>query len=228
MKKILIIVCIMVVSTAAFGQYKKASFFTKDGRVYELGAVSSFFSNNYGKPPLAIYYSNSIEADKKWSYFSDLEFMLKSKFTYTAAYRDPVLGTDVTGKVIADRGSAFAVKYGAQYRFVKANAERETLVPYLRLALAIAYDFGAKNPVNDKGVSVDPEPEINDAAAFLGLEGGAGISYYFTQSFGIRLGAGYRYGVTVANGFASANIYNSYRSHPLASISLKYKIFNSN
>ena len=64
-------------------------------------------------------------------------------------------------------------------------------------------------------------------AAFLGLEGGAGVSYYFTQKFGIRVGGAYRYGVTLASGFASSNVYNSYKSHPLATVSLKYKIFNN-
>ena len=97
MKKIFVPVCIMLISSATFGQYKKASFFTKDGRVYELGVVNSFFANRQGSAPLSIYYSNSIEADKKLSYYSDLEFMLKSKFTYTAVYRDPVSGIDVTG-----------------------------------------------------------------------------------------------------------------------------------
>lgn len=213
--------------TAAYGQYKKASFFTKDGRVYELGVANSFFPNHEGKAPLSIFYSNSIEADKKVSYYSDIEFMLKSKFSYTATYYDPSTNNNVTGKVIANRGSALILKYGAQYRFIKKEAENEKLVPYLRLALAIGYDFGASNPVDQKGQSVSPDPEINDTEAFLGLEAGGGVSYYFTKNFGVRVGAAYRPGFSVASGFASSNIYQSFKSHPLVSISLKYKIFNN-
>lgn len=226
MKKIWMVLFAFVLLTNADAQYKKASFFTKDGRVYELGVVNSLFSNREGKAPLSIFYSNSIEAGKNFSFFSDIEFMLKSKFSYTATYNDPITYNSVTGKVIANRGSALVLKYGVQYRFAQADAENEKLVPYLRLALAVAYDFGASNPVNEKGESIYPDPEINSTAAFLGAEAGGGISYYFTKNLGIRAGVAYRPGVTLASGFASGNIYNSFISHPMVSVSLKYKIFS--
>lgn len=226
MKKIMMLLIAANLINAAEAQYKKASFFTKDGRVYEMGVVNSFFSNREGKAPLSIFYSNSIEAGKSLSVFSDFEYMLKSKFSYTATYNDPTTYNSVTGKVIANRGSALVIKYGVQYRFVQADAENEKFAPYLRLALAVAYDFGASNPVNEKGESISPTPEINSTAAFLGAEAGAGFSYYFTKNLGIRVGAAYRPGVTLASGFASGNIYNSFISHPMVSVSLKYKIFS--
>lgn len=226
MKQVAIAAALVLISFAGFSQYKKASFFTKDGRVYELGVVNSLFSNREGSAPISIFYSNSIEAGKSLSLFSDIEYMLKSKFSYTANYNDPTTYNSVTGKVIANRGSALVIKYGVQYRFVKADSENEKFAPYLRLALAVAYDFGASNPVNSKGESISPNPEINSTAAFLGAEAGAGISYYFTKNLGIRAGAAYRPGVTLASGFASGNIYNSFISHPMVSVSLKYKIFS--
>jgi len=226
MKKTVILTLLVTVMFSSFAQYKKASFFNKDGRVYELGAGNSLFSDRDGKPAMSLFYSNQLENDKKLSGLVELEFMLKSKFTYTGTYYDNNQNKDVTGIITADRGSAIIGKYGAQYRFVNAEKEDQKLIPYLRLALITGLDFGASNPRTANNGSVSPDPYPNDTESFAGLEGGGGVSYYFTKNFGIRIGGVYTVPFIIEKSITGNTTYHTFKNHPGITISLKYKIFS--
>lgn len=226
MKKITTTVIVAIIAMQGYAQYKKASFFNKDGRVYELGVANSFFSNQEGKPAMSFFYSNSIEGDKKTSAYFDFEFMPKSKFSYTGTYYSYSAGNTVTGKITANRGAALLLKYGVQYRFVNAEAENQKIVPYAKLALLIGYDFGASDPVSQTDGSVSPEPYPNDTESVVGLEGGAGIAYNFSKNFGIKLGGAYRAAFPIDPSITGNSTYHSFKSHPMVAISLKYKIFS--
>lgn len=226
MKKLTITAIAAVIAIQGFSQYKKASFFNKDGRVYELGVANSFFPNQEGKPAMSFFYSNSIEGDKKISPFIDLEFMPKSKFTYTGTYYSYNAGNIISGKITATRGAALLLKYGLQYRFVNSEAEQQKIVPYVKGALLFGFDFGASDPVSQTDGSVSPEPYPNDTESLVGLEGGAGIAFNFTKNFGIKLGGAFRTAFAIEPSETGTATYHSFKSHPMVAVSLKYKIFS--
>ncbi len=227
MKKIFVPAFIMLISTSVFSQYKKASFFTKDGRVYELGAISSLFPDKDGAPPLSIFYSNSYEGEKKLSFLGELEFMMKSKVTYNASYFDNTTNTNKQGMVYVNRGASLLGKYGVQYRFVNTQNENSKLEPYLKGSIFYGTRLKEYIVTDKNGNEISPSPYPTGTANVFGIEGGAGISYYFTKNLGIRVGGFYRYAISADKISGNATgVYDMFKSHPGFSLSFKYRIFS--
>ncbi len=227
-KSILISVTCLLVATT-FAQYKKASFFNKDGRVYELGVIKSFFPDAGGKQPLSIVYSNTIErSSKKFSGYQEIVFMLKSNLTYTSSYYSPAQNQTVTGQIIAKRSGAIIIKYGGQYRFINSEKEDIKLEPYLRLGVIFGLNFGGTEPVDKDNQPVSPDVYPSETESILGLEAGGGVSYFFTKKIGIRAGAFFRYAGNIENLITGGygDVYNSFKAHPGITLSVKFKILS--
>ena len=232
MKKIITIAAFATLSITSFAQYKKASFLNKEGRTHEIGTNISFISNGGGTPVLSIVYSGSLETDKKLSLFSDIEIMLKGKFSFNAEYYNNIAVTE-TGKLTGQTPAYLIVKYGAQYRFINTdNSEEAKLVPYVRLGLLYGLSFSSDYKLRDKdgnyvseGNSNPPTPEQETP---FGLEVGGGVTYYFTKNIGVKAGANYRQFISINRINDAGNADNTFyplKSNPCISISLKFRIF---
>ncbi len=229
MKKSILITAACILAATTFAQYKKASFFNKDGKVYELGVIKSFFPDAAGKQPLSIVYSNSVEnGQKKFSGYQEIEVMLKSNFSYNSSYYSPAQNQNVTGKITATRSGALIIKYGGQYRFINTEKEDLKLEPYIRLGLIYGLNFGGKNPVDKNNQPVSPDVYPTETESILGIEAGGGVSYFFTKKFGVRAGGFFRLSSNVEAAISgdNAGTYNSFKAHPGITLSLKYKIFS--
>jgi hypothetical protein len=232
MKKLIFTSAMALLFSASFAQYKKASFLNKEGRTHELGTNFSFISNGGGSPVMSIVYSGSLEGEKNLSLFSDIELMLKGKLGFNAAYYND-LGVNTTGKLTGETPMYLLIRYGAQYRFVKSESSDDAkLVPYARLGLLYGIGFGNDYKLKDKnGNSVssgNSTPSTPDHESPFGLEGGAGVTYYFAKNFGIKVGANYRtlFHISGINeGSSTSGIYYPLKSHPGISIALKYRVF---
>jgi hypothetical protein len=232
-KKLTLLLSLTALTISSFAQYKKASFFNKEGRTYELGTNASFFSNSTDGPAYSIVYTVSLESSKPLTYYSDIEFMMKRKFAYTGTYYSyNAGGQNVTEKLSGNAPSYLLLKYGAQYRFSdpKKGADAK-LVPYAKLGILVGLGLkGDYNMTSASGETVagsDIDPAIPIIEAPFGLELGAGATYYFAKNFGVKLGAGYRQIFNI-KGFrgndGSANYY-PFKNNPMLTLSLKYRIF---
>lgn len=227
MKQLLLAISITFISIAAFSQYKKASFFTKDGRIYELGMAASIFPDKNGAPATSVFYSNSLETEKKFSLAFELELMLKSKIQYSASYYDNNTSSNVQGMVYVNRSSSMLVKYGGQYRFVNTEKEDSKLEPYIKGMIFYGMRFKDFITTDKNGNEISATPSPSGSMNIYGAEAGAGITYYFADKFGIRVGGFYRYAISAdAITGTSYETYNMFKSHPGFSVSLKYRVFS--
>jgi hypothetical protein len=233
MKKIVLMLLVTITGMSSFSQYKKASFFNKEGRTHELGTNISFIKNGGGTPVLSIVYTGSLETEKKISLFSDIEFMMKGKMSYTGEYYKNAVGATVTEKLTGKTPIYLLVKYGLQYRFTNTeNGDDSRLVPYVRAGILYGINFGSDYKLRNSegefvsGDNVNPATPQNESV--LGLETGAGATYYFTQNLGIRAGINYRYFIHysgIGGRGNTDNVFYPLKVHPGISISLKYRIF---
>lgn len=232
MKRLIFTGVLSLAFVMSFAQYKKASFLNKEGRTHELGTNFSFIGNGGGSPVLSVVYSGSLEGEKKLSLFSDIELMMKGKLGFNAQYYNN-LGVTTTGKLTGETPMYLLIKYGVQYRFVNGESGDDAkLVPYARLGLLYGIGFSTDYKLKDKdGNSVSPgnsTPATPDHESPFGLEGGAGVTYYFAKNFGIKAGFNYRtfFHISGINeGSSTSGIYYPLKSHPGISIALKYRIF---
>jgi hypothetical protein len=228
MKKIKLFSLLVLLCTAAFAQYKKASFFNKDGRTIEIGTGLSFIPNG-GKPALSFTYTTSIESQKNLSPYNELEFMTKPDFSYTGSYFVPGTGT-VEQKINGKGPSYLMVKYGIQYRFVKVEGGDDAkLVPYIKLGIGFGAGLSSKYTVKaSDGSSLNDlyvEPTIPDHELFFVAEPGAGVTYFFTKKIGLKIGASYLKAFQLGGGDDQSTFY-PLQSHPRISMSVKFRIFS--
>lgn len=228
MKKILTLTLCCFVSVTLCAQYKKAGFFDKEGRTYELGTNFSFLGLTES-PAVSLLYSASLETSKKLSGFMDLELMLPSKFHYYAQYN--VNGTPTSGMIAGQIPNVLLIKYGAQYRFINPEKAEETkLVPYARLGLLGGFIFSnnyklkAANGDEIEQYNLSPTPP-QEMSSFWGLEGGIGATYYFTEKFGLKVGGMYRRIFTVKSQVETGT-FIPIDSHAGITVALKYRIFS--
>jgi opacity protein-like surface antigen len=219
MKKIFFAVMITAGFTAQ-AQYKKANFLNKDGRTYELGGMGHFMSSPRSAQP-GLFYSYGRETDKNIFYWLDLEVTLPSKLSVAETDHD---GVPLT--IVGKSKPGFIYRYNVGYYLVDKTGDRKIL-PYLTAGLSLK--IGGTGVKTDQDLS-NTEFNTEDFAVGVGLNGGAGVMFKISDQFQIRLAAGYNYEYYPKedDGQFSEFPYQSYVSHPYASIGFRMKIRNKN
>ena len=87
MKQLLFVLFLIFATTVVSAQYKKASFFTKGGRTYTLGATFHSMGDGKGTPVGFFYSGGKDNTDKRLFRWYELEFLPAYKYSYqTMAY----------------------------------------------------------------------------------------------------------------------------------------------
>jgi hypothetical protein len=228
MKKIKLFSVLALLCSTTFAQYKKASFFNKDGRTLDLGTSFSFIPNGGGKPTLSFIYTASVEANKLLSPYSELELMAKTNFSFVGSSRYGI-GSDL--KKYNGTGPLYIMsKYGVQYRLIKPETSSETkLVPYIKAGLGFGVGFSSNYTLTDEdGISPSTgstDPTIPDHELFLVAEPGAGVTYYFSKKIGIKIGGSYMYVKQLAKSDGQTTFF-PVQSHLRVNLSFKYRVFS--
>jgi len=207
MKKINVTLLVLLIGFAGMAQYKKSSFFGRDGRTYSLGTRWYALGDGIGtKMGYSLSLGNDVEG-KQWfvgwgiQYLPSYNFTLEGKGTNTGYY---VMGTTRSTLI-------FEYNFG-RFLLNNENVERK-IKPYLACALGLKFAGGLKETTDD-----DPEAE---APGFgLGLSGGGGLFYYFTKHVGIQAEGGYNYQVK----FNADEKINPFPSHPYVKAGLVFRI----
>ncbi len=233
MKKVTQFILVFFITTSTFAQYKKASFFTKSGRTFELGTRQMFISNGCGRPTSGIFFSQSLETEKKLTLYGDIMAILPGKFSYFANYTQYGGGT-VNEKLSGKSPFHLYFCYGLQHRFTnESNNGEKGITPDVRVGLFGAINFASNiqltRPDGNVADGYDFNPSIAEDASYIGLELSGGATYYFSEKFGIRGAAGYYPCVNPANisnsgGSGNSGVFNPFKSHPAITFTLKYRI----
>ncbi len=231
MKQIKFLSVLVLFCATTFAQYKKASFFNKDGRTLELGTSLAFIPNGAGRPALCFNYTTSIESAKKISPYSELEFMPRMRFSFDGIGFSSTTGSYVSGKFTGTSPVYLLTRYGLQYRFANAESGNEAkLVPYVKAGLGVGYGIGLNYSLRDNNGNIissdDTEPSVPEHELSFIAEPGAGATYYFTKKTGIKVGLSYMHVMQLIKNGNSQIEFFPFRSHVKLNVSFKYRIFS--
>jgi long-subunit fatty acid transport protein len=228
-KQILGLVLLGFITLPSNAQYKKASFLSKGGAIYELGGGLTFMSNTLGSKPLQFTYSSALETnDKNGGYYFELGLVTNSKLQFNANYETVSSPTVKNGMLNIERGGMLLTKIGYQYRFFK-KGESSKFIPYVRLGMVTCFapyketNVLKENNTNEEVINYDKE--VSDKMFYYGVNAGAGGTYYINERFGIRVGLEYNQ-LFGKDKDASYNIpiVQRYQSFPTAILALRYRI----
>ncbi len=220
MKKYIVIILIMA-GYAANAQYKKASFFNKSGRTYDIG-LSARLQSGERKPSPGFFLSfGKMNGDKHIGHWYDLELMAGNKYEYTTTSSN--FGAPSTIKVSGQGGIDYNVRYNLAYFFKLADEEEETsLYPFINLTLG--YSGGTQNKsytVTPSGYDPDKVPAGIDRNAFI-FGGGVGVVYMLTDVIGLKLSGAY-YGIMNSESSYYASFFPVV-NHPAVHLAIRFRM----
>jgi hypothetical protein len=168
MKKINLTLLVLIIGLSGIAQYKKASYFGKDGRIYGLGTHFYALGSEYSGTHMGYTLSVSIDREGK-QLFTGWEFQ------YLPGY----------GTAIGKTDGSFFYSYNFGYFLLKNENAEQKIKPYLAAALTGSLLGGVK----ESSVYDD-----SDAPRFgFGIGGGAGLFYYLKPWLGLQAEGGYTY-----------------------------------
>lgn len=220
MQKITTTALLLFICFSLAAQYKKASFFGKEGRTYGLGTQLYAMGDGKGSP---IGFAATFGRDRDGKqFFSSWELAVipsyKFSFTTTDENDNPIT---VSGK--AKTHFIYGVNYG--YFLLKNKEEEDRKIkPYIFAGFNIVLAGGPK-VTTDNNTSYNKKvvPEQNFSA---GLRGGAGCLFGFAPRFSLKLDGGYNYQWNVSSESFSDGVetYHLFTNHPYASVGIRYRL----
>ena len=223
MKKVSLILLLAVICLATNAQYKKASFFNKNGRTFELGTNLHVMGNGRGTAK-GFQISQGIDKGKRFFYWSDVEGILPYKFSYQATNTLTQKQVTITGKT----AFAFIYRFSAGY-YLMNNTEDKKLLPFATLGLGYYFPLDGATVDNNAlyTQSADKRP-AGDGYIRIGANGGVGLIYNISKSFSLKASGGYNYqGNFGVHGGSNDNVFQPFVSHPIINFNIRYKISSS-
>lgn len=217
MKKISISVSLFLICVSLAAQYKKASFFGKNGRTYGASAVLYSMGDGKGSP---VGYAITFGRDRDGKqFFSSWEMQLipSYKFSYSTTTVDdqPLV---VSG--ISKTHLVYAVNYG--YYLLKNDDEKRKIKPFVSAGFNIVMLGGVKTSNNDNYDNKEPLSSENFSC---GLKGGVGCFYNFTPKFSLKLDGGYNHQFNLSTNtyLDDSKAYFMFTSHPYVSAGIRFR-----
>lgn len=217
MKKIICTCTLLIFCTCLFAQYKKASFFGKEGRTYGLGA--QFYSMGDGKGSVLGYNLSFGREQEGKRLFNWWEIRMIPSYEFSYESKDY---NDNTVKVRGTTKTQFV--YGVSYGFyLLPNEEEQIFKPYLTAGLSARVFGGIKSPQEDDLYDIKRQPSERNFN--IGLGGGVGSIINIGGNFSLKLEGGYTYVYNYdENTDPEYKKYFLYTSHPYASAGIRYRL----
>jgi hypothetical protein len=218
MQKITTTALLFFICFSLAAQYKKASFFGKEGRTYGLATQLHAMGNGKGSP---IGYTLTFGRDRDGKQFFsswELELIPSYKFSFaTTNYNDePVT---VSGK------SKTHLVYGVNYGFYLLNNKEEErkIKPFVSAGFNIVIAGGIKVFDNDNNSS-DNKIYLPDQTFSTGLRAGLGCFYNFSPKFALKLDGGYNHQFNLSMGDeSSSDEYYIFTKHAFVSAGIRFR-----
>jgi hypothetical protein len=219
MKKTTATLILLICFSGLWAQYKKASFFDKEGRTYGIGITSHFFGDGRKAVPGFNLAFGRDQDGKQFFTFWEIRVLPSFKFSYETLDLDANPIT-VSGK--SKLHLIFATNYGL---FILKNDDAEQkFKPYVTAGMNFVILGGLKELDNeeyfDNAIKKAPRSQFS-----AGLGGGLGTILNLNSALSIKLEGGYTYQLNITSEFdAGEDLYYMLTPHPYASAGLRFRI----
>jgi hypothetical protein len=219
MKKLTLSITVLFLSLYLSAQYKKASFFGKEGRTYEIGTQMYSLGDGKGSPIGFKLGFGSDQDGKQYFYWWDVQYIPSYNYSFatTDVFDDKVT---VSGKT---KGTFIYALHYSLY-LLKNDKEDRKVKPYFTGGLNLVLAHGIKTINMDPESASSPRKLPADEAFNFGLGAGLGFVVNFTQKLGLKLEGGYNYQVPIGGDEDADEVYHIFNSHVYASAGLRLRI----
>jgi len=220
MKKLIPALVMLFFTCSLSAQYKKASFFGKAGRTYEVGSQMYFMGGGKGSPIGYRIGFGSERDGKRLFYFWDIQFLPSYKYGYnTSTYMDQPVTVNGTTKAVWIYGINLA------YHLVDDAEGSKKLVPYAVVGISPVISNSIKEE-HSSYTNWDKNEATVDDAFSMGVSGGLGCIFKMSSTLGLKLQGGYtaQTNKDASNSAGPSKPYYLVTSHPYVSVGLRLRI----
>ena len=222
MKKIIRIVAMLLLSFKLSAQYKKAGFFEKEGRTYEIGTQLYSMGKGNGSP-IGYKISFGRDRDGKTLFTSwDLQFIPSHKYSYST--------TDENNTPINVTGSSkLTILYGLNWGFHLLNNdadEKPRVQPYITTGIVTLISSGVKSESYSSEPYGFPKRSTSGQTFSVGLSAGVGSIFNLNSKLALKIQGGYTHQFNLSLEAWDDDIkpFYVYDSHIFGSVGLRLRI----
>lgn len=224
MKKIWMALFALALFATSEAQYKKASFFTRNGKFVGFKAGLDLFGHGVSATPsIAYVYGKDQGKNRIWHWW-DLEYTGPSKYNYTTTdlNSSPAPSVQVEGKV----SGMFTWRYNWAFYFADNQNEEIKGLPFAKVALE--WTIGGRRYVRQTITPANASPKKTTyfGGGNFGVDVGAGYAYKMGESATIFGVAGYRWVLVNENDYP--NEFVTAPAHPFINIGIRFSKSNNN
>lgn len=221
MRKLILILTVSCVSLTLSAQYKKASFFGKDGRTYELGTDVHFLGGGRNSP---MGYKFAMGRDREGKrLFTSWEMGVISPISMEYKTTD-YNNSEVTVKCKTSYYYVFGLNY--DIHLLKNEGEFKRIQPFVHIGLnTILFGMRKEEQISPEYVAMyDLNKQIMSDEFSAGAGPGIGTLVNFTKKLGLKIHGGYVFQWNIKETGVSAEPYFVFPSHPYASLTLRLRV----
>jgi hypothetical protein len=219
MKKINLTLLVLFIGLSSMAQYKKASYFGKDGRTFGFGTHFYALGNGSGTPR-GYYLSIGVDKDGK-------QLFTWYEFQYLPSYNFQFNTSNHYGNNVTTYGTSkgsFIYGYNLGYFLLKNENDKRRIKPYLTAGMNVQFIGGVKETSGaDDDAKVASDPQFS-----VGLGGGAGFLLNFTPWLALQTQGGYSFQMGVSTASSGQDTYYVLPSHPYVSVGLRFRVAAKN
>jgi hypothetical protein len=222
MKKLMPVAAVLFLSLNLSAQYKKAGFFEKEGRTYELASQVYMMGKGNGNP---IGYKVAFGRDKEGKNLFkswDLQFIPSHQYSYTTVNENETSIT-VTGK----SKSIFVYGLNWGYHLLKNEAENNPRVqPFIGAGINVLLAGGPKSESYSPEPVGIPKRNTSVQSVSVGINGGLGCIVNFTPKWALKVQGGYSHQINMSTDNWSDEVkpFYVFNSHKYVSLGLRLRI----
>lgn len=225
MKKLSMMLVLALAVSAASAQYKKASFFTKGGRTYAVGATTHIMGDGKGSP-IGYYFSGGVDrTDSRFMLWYELTAIPSYKYSYlTTAFNSDTQQEEAI-KISGKSRFHLLYNYNVGFHLLDRSEQEKKIQPFVVLGINVVALGKAEEPEVDYKYS-EIKKRVSTSGFGIGLRGGTGAIYAITENIGIKVYGGYnwQYNWNGSETYGTNDYYHMFTSNAFASAGVQFRI----
>ena len=223
MKPLSFVLLLILATTTVSAQYKKASFFTKGGRTYTLGATFHAMGDGKGIPIGFFYSGGKDNTDKRLFRWYELEFLPAYKYSYQTMAMGSNSGSKEEVTVTGKSRFQFLYNFNLGYHLLNRSEGEKKINPYVFAGVDVLIFGGAKysEAYNDH---YDFEKNVSEETFGVGFRGGVGALLNFNEKIALKTDLGYNVQYNMDLSDYTTPMYYAFTNHMFLSTGIRFRI----
>jgi hypothetical protein len=225
MKQLLFVLFLIFATTAVSAQYKKASFFTKGGRTYTLGATFHQMGDGKGTPIGFFYSGGKDNTDKRLFRWYELEFLPAYRFSYQTMGYNYNNSTGIKEPVTISGKSQFQFLYNFNlgYHLLNRSEGEKKINPYVFAGVDLLLLGGASYTSGGSETHYEFDKNLSEETVGIGFRGGVGALLNFSEKIALKTDLGYNVHYNLDLGEYTTPMYYTFANHMFLSTGIRFR-----